>query len=305
MDDDEVEEYAKEAQAELAPMATFFTAYYARESIAEQTQGLYVYAHLQDALQQIAQDARQFVDKLGGTVPRPAAAPQSTALALGTALTVMPEADGLEFDPVAVTRKWQPPFTRFDFTYRAPKRLVGEIITGRIAILVAGIEIAHIKFATMIEEGIASADPINLPANPLAAAKLAQTDPTPPYNRIFVSYSRKDRVVAENYRLAQMAAGNEVFMDTYSIRAGEDWRVALANAIDSADIFQLFWSTHSATSENVRDEWDYALQYRCPQDRCTDFIRPVFWSDPMPAPPAELSHLNFRRVPFQTDSDES
>lgn len=280
--------------------ATFFTAYYARESLSNARQGLYVYAHLQDALTQIENDVQQFIEQLRGNVPRPASAQQSSRLAVGTALTIMPEADGLEFDPVAITRKWQPPYTRFDFHYRAPQQLVGEIVTGRIAVLVAGIEIAQIRFATKIEQGAQEIEPAQIPANPLAAAKLTHTEPSPTYDRIFISYSRKDNVVAENYRLAQIAAGNEVFMDTYSIRTGEDWRVALANAIDQADIFQLFWSENSANSENVRDEWDYALQFRCAQDRCAEFIRPVFWDDPMPQPPAELSHLNFRRVPFRT-----
>lgn len=283
-----------------AAPATFFTAYYARESLSGMQQGLYVYAHLQDALRQIESDVQQFLEQLRGSVPRPASAQQSSKLAVGTALTVMPEADGLEFDPVAVTRKWQPPFTRFDFHYRAPQHLVGEIVTGRIAILVAGIEIAQIKFATKIEQGTQQSEPVQLPSNPLAAARLTQTEPAPTYDRIFISYSREDSIVAENYRLAQIAAGNDVFMDTYSIRTGENWRVALANAIDRADIFQLFWSENSASSENVRDEWDYALQFRCAQDRCAEFIRPVFWDDPMPKPPKQLAHLNFRRVPFRT-----
>ena len=129
---------------------------------------------------------------------------------------------------------------------------------------------------------------------------MAQSEPTKMYTKIFISYSRRDKAVAEAYRQAQVALGNDVFMDTYSIRTGEDWRAALARAIDSADVFQLFWSENSATSDNVRDEWDYALHYRCPDSRCIDFIRPIFWTmpDPIPNPPAELSHLNFKFVPL-------
>jgi hypothetical protein len=116
-----------------------------------------------------------------------------------------------------------------------------------------------------------------------------------------VSYSRKDAAVAEAFRLAQLALGNEVFMDTYSIRTGENWQAALAKAIDTADIFQLFWSAHAAESPNVHDEWDYALKYRCPNTRCADFIRPVYWEQPLPVPPPpELGHLNFRFVPLKS-----
>ena len=280
-----------------------FTAYYPRESAAETAYGLYVYAHIQGALKQIESDVLIYEEQLGGEIPRPSKAKAAKILEFGTLLTVMPEAEGIEFEPVAETRRWRAPFTRFDFSYRAPKESVGEIITGRIAVLVSGIEIASIPFATLIAESTVVNAADAKPANPLAAAKFKDTDPARIYDTIFVSYSRKDKEVAENYRLAQLAVGHEVFMDTYSIRTGEDWRAALARAIDEADIFQLFWSEHSAASENVRDEWDYALHYKCPGDQCHGFIRPVFWEKPMPSPPAELGHLNFRFVPFEADED--
>jgi hypothetical protein len=83
------------------------------------------------------------------------------------------------------------------------------------------------------------------------------------------------------------------------VAKGEDWRSALASAIDQSDIFQLFWSDNSAGSPNVRDEWEYALQHKCPETRCVGFIRPVCWNDPIkPSPPEELGHLNFKYVPL-------
>jgi hypothetical protein len=141
------------------------------------------------------------------------------------------------------------------------------------------------------------------PENPLAAAQF-QVQQAALYEKIFVSYSRRDKVVVESYRLAQIARGDEVFMDTYSIRTGENWQAALANAIAEADIFQLFWSANSAVSENVKDEWEYAMTYRCPDTKCAAFIRPVYWVNPWPPPPAELGHLNFRFVPLQESSDD-
>ncbi|MDQ7027464.1 MAG: toll/interleukin-1 receptor domain-containing protein [Anaerolineae bacterium] len=89
-------------------------------------------------------------------------------------------------------------------------------------------------------------------------------------------------------------------MDSYSIRSGEHWQAALATAIDESDIFQLFWSENSSTSTNVRHEWDYALKYKCADNHCVGFIRPVYWQQPLPPPPPELGHLNFRFVPFPT-----
>ena len=269
-----------------------FSAYYPAEAVANRGQGLYVYAHLPELAPTIAQDVKQFREQLGGSIPAPRVAKQAAQLQRGTLITVTPECDELDFEPAAVTKKWNGEWTRFDFAFMPKAEMVGDSLFVRVSISVSVVEIAHIKCPVdVIEQPHIPAD------NPLAAAKLA-TQTARLYHRIFVSYSRKDTQVAEAYRLAQMAIGNDVFMDSYSIRVGEDWRAALARAIDEADIFQLFWSSHSAESENVRDEWDYALKYKCPDQNCTYFIRPVFWDKPMPQPPQPLSHLNFRYVSF-------
>ena len=127
---------------------------------------------------------------------------------------------------------------------------------------------------------------------------------TMPYQKIFVSYSRKDTDVIRAYKAAQEAIGNDIFVDTESIHTGENWMARLAVAIDKADVFQLFWSENSAASEFVREEWEYALQYKCPNDKCVEVIRPVYWKSekPNPAPPKELAHLHFRRVEFKSSS---
>jgi hypothetical protein len=155
----------------------------------------------------------------------------------------------------------------------------------------------------VVEKTAVPAPTPSQPENPLAAAQLATQNATI-YQKIFVSYSRKDKEVVETYRLAQLARGDDVFMDTYSIRTGEQWQAALANAIAQVDIFQLFWSENSEESKNVRDEWMYALEHRCPDNKCVAFIRPVYWDKPLVSPPSELGHLNFRYVPLD-EPDES
>lgn len=303
-----------------------FTAFYPRTAQATRRYGLYIYAHLPTALTTIQTDAQKFTQELGGSVPAPRTTKQPTQIAEGQPITITPECEGLTFDPPTLTKHWDAPYVRYEFDFKPTSEQIGDELQGRALIAVAGIEVAQLKFTIEVvaldatptdpplAAGIANAggtsqppttnQPLNTslvpPSNPLAAAKqLTQSDPAKLYTKIFISYSRKDKPVAEAYRLAQLALGNDVFMDTYSIRTGEDWRVALARAIDSADIFQLFWSENSAASDNVRNEWDYALHYRCAENHCVEFIRPVFWKAPMPVPPpAELSHLNFRYVPL-------
>lgn len=95
-----------------------------------------------------------------------------------------------------------------------------------------------------------------------------------------------------------MALGNDVWIDTSAIRPGEEWREAIKKAIREADVFQLFWSRHSASSKEVRKEWEYALETRCADGNCHGFIRPVYWEDEMPECPPELGHLNFKYVQY-------
>lgn len=279
---------------------TFFSAYYPREAQTDHKNGFYVYAHLEDALSAIQKDVEKFREELGGTIPQPRTAKQSTQLAENTPITIIPESDELQFEPESLTKRWREPFTRFDFDFYPSKKLVEESVVVRVSVQVGGIEIASIKCGIDVVE--AKPTPISQPIadddNPLASARFANQQ-AEMYRKIFISYSRKDSQVARAYQMAQLAMGNEVFIDVDNLRAGENWQAALARAIDTADIFQMFWSSSYAESEYCRYEWDYALRYRCPDNRCEGFIRPVYWVNPMPAmPPTELGHLNFKYVPF-------
>lgn len=281
-----------------------FSSYAPREIGPGRRYSLYVYAHLADALDAVSSDVERFQDELGGTIPRPGQARQRARLREETPVTVVPECDEIAFDPPSMTKQWFAPWTRFGFDFRARDEDVNDTLFVRVSIQVAGVEIAHLKCAVDVVEAAAGEDTppvdVDAPLNPLAAAKL-NSQTTTPYQRIFISYSRKDSGIARSYKIAQTALGNEAFLDVDNLRAGEDWRAALARAIDEADIFQLFWSEHSANSEYCRYEWDYAMSIRCPDDVCEGFIRPVYWRKPMPAPPPELSRINFRFVPFEDD----
>lgn len=281
-----------------------FSSYAPREIGPGRRYSLYVYAHLADALDAVSSDVERFQDELGGTIPQPRQARQRARLREETPVTVVPECDEIAFDPPSMTKQWFAPWTRFGFDFRARDEDVNDTLFVRVSIQVAGVEIAHLKCAVDVVEAAAVEDAppvdVDAPLNPLAAAKL-NSQTTTPYQRIFISYSRKDGDIARSYKIAQTALGNEAFLDVDNLRAGEDWRVALARAIDEADIFQLFWSEHSANSEYCRYEWDYAMSIRCPDDVCEGFIRPVYWRKPMPAPPPELSRINFRFVPFEDD----
>ncbi len=299
-----VEEVSRSAvprmKGEKTSDQVYFTAYYPRNVAAERRYALVAYAHLEHLHDLIARDVEKFREELGGEVPQPRQARQSAAIKIGTPLTLMIECDEVTFEPQQLTKRWDGQWVRYLFDFAAPSTLVGELITGAVVAMISGVEVARVKFAFEITPAEAeSGGGVATGLNPLAAAKIKLEEAaTPMYQRIFISYSRQDSKVALVYRAVQEALGNEVFMDSYSIRSGENWRAALARAIDEADVLQLFWSPNSAQSQNVRDEWDYALNYRCQPTRCAGFIRPVYWDKPLHPPPPELAHLNFRYVPI-------
>jgi len=89
-----------------------------------------------------------------------------------------------------------------------------------------------------------------------------------------------------------------------ALRSGENWNARLLELIDSADIFQLFWSRHAAESEYVRQEYQYAAALRRRGVKSATFIRPIRWEEPMPAPPPpELAELHFDLIPELARTD--
>jgi serine/threonine-protein kinase len=284
---------AEAPETSAAPLQVVqFSGFYPRRLKPVERAGLYVYAHIPAMLPTIKQDAQKFKDELGGRVPEPTVARQISKLRVGTLVTIEPECDGMEFDPPLLTKKWNGEWVRFGFDVSANELWDGQTAPLRVSVQVSGVEIAHIDCPIQI--GGQAAD-----LNPLAQAKEMVSQTAYMYQKIFISYSRKDTPVAEAYRQAQLAAGHEVFMDSYSIRSGENWQAALARGIDEADFLQLFWSRNSSQSEACRDEWQYALSNKCRDDGCAQFIRPVYWAKALPVmPPPELQHLNFKFIPL-------
>lgn len=277
-----------------------FSAYYPREVQIDARYGLFVYAHRQTLGDVVRKDVKKFQSELGDEAAESKMSEDTLELREGTSITITPKCKVLTFDPSSLTKIWRGDWTRYEFNFRSGVVPVDERLLIQIFVRVGIIEIAHHIDCTV--QVVSPQTESIEPKNPLAAAQL-QMQQTTMHEKIFVSYSRLDKKLALNYRLAHIARGSEVFMDTYSIRAGENWRAALARAITEADVFQLFWSKNSAKSRNVRDEWEYAMHYRCPETKCVDFILPVYWTEPLPKPPDELGHLNFMFVPWEQPTE--
>ena len=107
----------------------------------------------------------------------------------------------------------------------------------------------------------------------------------------FASYTSKDRrrVLARVQGIEKL--GVSVFMDTHALRSNDQYKKRIFEAIDSADIFYLFWSRHATRSNWVDQEWRYGYK-----QKGLAFIDPVPLVDPRKAPPppelAEHKHFN-------------
>ncbi|MFY9558288.1 MAG: protein kinase [Blastocatellia bacterium] len=221
---------------------------------------------IDDDYQEIVQDSPQAVPREGE-------------------ITFIPMIPGIEFNPTSRTFKWQESVHREVFRLRAATTLAGQTARGRMSVFLGGILLAEIT--------------LNIRVSSEQAGKPADMEPSSArcYRKIFASYSHKDWVIVERFEHYSQALGDEYLRDVSRLRAGEVWSNQLEKMIFEADIFQLFWSTNSMTSEFVRREWECALSRGKP-----NFIRPTYWEHPMPKapeknlPPKELSRLHFQRI---------
>lgn len=266
---------------------TRFSSYYPRVMAPAKRYTLLVYAHRDDLAAAIAADAEKFVSELGGEVRPPIQDNRLHSIAVGTPLTIVPECEGISFEPSdGQTKHWNGEQVRFNFDMVASPAALGKFLVGRVGICIFGIEIASLQLVIEVRD-----------ADGGAATVIQQT--AAPYSRIFVSYSHDDTDVVQRYSAAQRARGDDVFVDVESIRSGEYWEERITEEILRADLFQLFWSTHSAASRYVEYEWREALKRQKSSDEMKGFIRPVYWVKPLaPPPPADLSHIHFAFAPL-------
>lgn len=216
----------------------------------------------------------------------------SVALPKGTALTFRPWLDNARFDIDQKIVPWWDPVQRIDFRFMVPRAAAGTHLSGGVDIFRGPLLVADMRFTITV-----SAEP---------PKSLWEQDtvvmPAARYRKIFASYSRHDLAVVNSISTVANAFGDTYLLDVNFLRSGERWNDRIYQAISEADIFQLFWSSHSMRSDFVRQEWEHALRLDRP-----DFIRPVYWEDPLPQdpvgglPPDALRRIHFARLPVATD----
>lgn len=77
---------------------------------------------------------------------------------------------------------------------------------------------------------------------------------------LFVSYATRDEAIVKPLVDLLRVTKAEVFRDKDSIRPGQLWRNVIQDSVKGCSEFILFWCAHSAVSNEVRQEYELALQ---------------------------------------------
>jgi len=270
-------EHPREVTAPV-PEPARFSAYYPKEAAPQEWLPLLAYVFRLSAASAVEADAAAALKERAADY-RPVTGDSATPLAEGALVTATPELPGFQFNPPSASIAFYESWHALPFKLRATSAPPEQAANGRITFSVEGVIVADLPLSVFVT------------AQPSAAS--AATASTDPYDAIFCSYSHKDTAIVERVERAYKALGITYLRDVTTLRSGEAWNPRLLAMIDEADIFQLFWSTASAESKFVRQEWEHALSL----GRGGAFVRPVYWEQPMPPAPTPLNQLHFHFDP--------
>ncbi|HEX7182151.1 MAG TPA: toll/interleukin-1 receptor domain-containing protein [Thermoanaerobaculia bacterium] len=276
--------FAVEAAVDSDPDEVQISAWHPRALPVGETAKLLVYAHLLAARDAVAADAGQMLGKAAGGY-REAEAQATAAIAPGTEILVVPQGEGLLFDPPEARITWSGAWQRADFAMTATGERAGHVIEGSIACYVGPLLIADLRLPVVVPRPGETGEPRG-EDRAVQSARL--------YQAIFASYSHADTAIVEAMEKACKALGMDYLRDVMSLRSGESWSDGLLGMIERADIFQLFWSTPASQSAYVEQEWRHALGLA--ERKGPAFIRPIYWERPLPPVPDPLKPLHFAPV---------
>jgi serine/threonine protein kinase len=199
-------------------------------------------------------------------------------------LVVVPEMDGVEFNPNRQAFRFNESVHKVEFRFRAAADRDQQTLRGRLSVFFGAILMADVPLQIRVD---------------CSHAGDFRAEPTPMrrYRNIFASYSHRDLAIVEQFEQFAATLGDRYVRDWKDLRAGEKWDDRLRGMIEEADIFQIFWSRNSMLSPFCRQEWEHALSLG--RD---NFIRPTYWEDPFPEssseelPPESLRRLHFTRL---------
>ncbi len=282
-------EAARAAAAETAAIraeraardAVLFRASYPGALTADAWYPLFVHVYAERMEGELKARLAELAPSLGPR-PRRTEVPAGSAIAPGTELEIQPVIEHVRCRPPRIPVIWaeQLEEARFEIAYADPTG-PGDVCHGDVLVLANGLVIAKIPVSFQVT------------ADGAAGGAGLQENTVKMISQVFGSYARKDAVIVARFRAAYKALGIRLFVDTLDIDAGMTWKKYILDQIEASDLFQLFWSPASAASAEVGNEWRHALQVAAGRSPGTHFIRPIYWTKPLPHPPEPLAAINF------------
>ncbi|MFX1425714.1 MAG: toll/interleukin-1 receptor domain-containing protein, partial [Promethearchaeota archaeon] len=195
------------------------------------------------------------------------------------ALKVLPNVEGITFEPNIQEIAWYKDVRELNFSLKADSQHEGKDLEGFIDIFKDTLFIGQIPLT------------INV-SREEKPTKVAKAD-SRKFESVFVSYSKKDKDLVDYFIVAYEAIGIDVNLAPKKILSGY-WEPQINDLISKSDVFQLYWSHNSYNNENVTNEWKEALKYA--DERGQHFIRPCFWEEDWPKAPKKLKKYHFREI---------
>jgi hypothetical protein len=266
-----------------------FTAGYPSRIRSNYTYSMRVWVHLEEMRKEVEHRLKE-LETILDEMPRASQAESNVLIPIGTRLEITPKIEKLIVNPSQQQLTWFGEIEEaiFQIRHEDTQGLSG-ICSGFIEVTTAGLLIAQIPVSISIGHN---------------KSRLSWKSSTAEMiSRVFASYAREDLAIVRGCKTAYKGLGIHLFIDKDEIVTGQPWREVIRRSIGNHDLFQLFWSQAAADSSEVANEWHLALSI-APQ-RDNSFIRPLYWTEPMPEPPTELAHINFTFMDVNSLSIES
>lgn len=274
-----------------------FTVYRPKTVLPEKWYPMLAFAHLSERRADApanepdpVEEVRRQADRvLGQHVGQYQKTTQDTveAVARSGEITFVPDVPGIEFNPPYRTFAWQESVHREEFHLKASAELNDKTAKGRLSVFLGSLLLAEVNLSIGVDGSLGTR---------LETTEM-ETGEADRFRKIFACYSRKDTRIVEEYEAYALSLGDRYLRDCRDIHAGEVWSDRVAEMIQEADVFQLFWSSNSMHSRFAKQEWEHALSLSR-----SHFVRPVYWEEPLPEcpekhlPPENLRRLHFQRV---------
>ena len=147
---------------------------------------------------------------------------------------------------------WKGSFAKTSFDYFVPKGIQADQLSCVALLSVNGVPKGEMRFLTRIVDA-------PRPLNPDIVAHR--------YNKVFISYSHKDKSKVKFLHEGLELAAVPHFFDRKYLKAGDVFPKVIQDYINTADLFILCWSKNAAKSEYVQKERLLALERAFPQVR--------------------------------------